>query len=390
MNILFAVAILVALFVYGSINYYVGLQVWQTLKCFIPILSSRVYWPLFWLIALSYLIARFAAKFLPDVIEYILTVIGAYWIGALVYFLLILILIKASGLVLRSLDKKLCFLPVWFKQGQASSVIGLLVILMVSGILIYGTLNARSPKVTHYDISIAKNANGITGLHAVAVSDVHLGTIIQRDRLKKMVDMINSLNPDIIFIAGDLIDGDISPFNKQSMADELKRLNPKYGVFFSPGNHERYEGHLEDIAKSLSEAGINVLMDRSLKVADSFYIIGREDIEANRRGNKARKKLNELTESIDKSLPVILLDHQPSKLEEPAAQGIDLQLSGHTHKGQMYPFNYITGKIFEKDWGYLKKDSFQLIVSSGFGTWGPPIRVGNRAELVDISIRFKD
>jgi predicted MPP superfamily phosphohydrolase len=152
-----------------------------------------------------------------------------------------------------------------------------------------------------------------------------------------MVDMINSLNPDIIFIAGDLIDGDISPFNKQSMADELKRLNPKYGVFFSPGNHERYEGHLEDIAKSLSEAGINVLMDRSLKVADSFYIIGREDIEANRRGTRQGKSLMKLTESIDKSLPVILLDHQPSKLEEPAAQGIDLQLSGHTHKGQMVP-----------------------------------------------------
>lgn len=390
MGNVFPFAIILVLFVYGAINYYVGLKGWQTLASFIPFLSSRVYWPVFWLVAFSYFIAKFAARFLPGAIEYVLTVIGSYWLGALVYFVLILLFIKAAALVAGILDKKLGFLPSWFKQGQAASIIGLIVILLVSGILIYGTLNARNPKITHYDISIAKQANGMPGLHAVAVSDIHLGTLLQKDRLKKMVDMIISLDPDIVFIAGDIIDEDIGPFIKQNMADELKRLKPEYGVFFTPGNHEYYGGHLEDITKSISEAGINVMRDRGIKVADSFYVVGREDSSVNRNGSKTRKKLSEITIGIDKSLPVIVLDHQPSNLGEPTAQGIDLQLSGHTHKGQMFPFNLITGKIFEKDWGYLKKDNFQLIVSSGFGTWGPPIRVGNRAELVDISIRFKD
>jgi hypothetical protein len=384
MGILLSVAILIVLFSFGILNYYVGLKGWQTLKGIIPFLSKKAYWPVLWLLAYSYIVARFAEKFLPETIVYLLTIIGAYWLGALVYFLLIILLLN----LVKLLDKKLGFLPPTLKKSKVSSIIGLIVILAVSGILIYGTWNVHNPKINHYDISIPKQANGLNELHAVAVSDVHLGTIIHKEHLKKMIDMINAQNPDIVFIAGDIIDEDIGPFIKQNMSSEFKRLKPKYGIFFSPGNHEYYGGQLDDIVTNLKGAGINVLKDRYLKVANSFYVVGREDKAISRTGNKFRKDLSDLTGNIDKSLPIILLDHQPSNLGEPASQGVDLQISGHTHRGQMFPFNFVTDKIFEEDWGYLKKDNFQLIVSSGFATWGPPIRVGNRAELVDITIRF--
>ncbi len=93
-------------------------------------------------------------------------------------------------------------------------------------------------------------------------------------------------------------------------------------------------------------------------------------------------------EGVDTSNPVLLLDHQPQNLDEAEKLGIDLQLSGHTHKGQFFPNNLITNRIFENDWGYLHKESLQVIVSSGFGTWGPPIRIGNKPEIVEILIRF--
>ncbi|HBW35391.1 MAG TPA: metallophosphoesterase, partial [Desulfosporosinus sp.] len=103
-----------------------------------------------------------------------------------------------------------------------------------------------------------------------------------------------------------------------------------------------------------------------------------------------RQDLETLMQGVNRSLPVLLMDHQPSQLAEPVEQGVDLQVSGHTHRGQMFPIQFITSRIFENDWGYLRKGDFQLIVSSGYGTWGPPVRIGNTPEIVDITIRFSE
>jgi len=140
----------------------------------------------------------------------------------------------------------------------------------------------------------------------------------------------------------------------------------------------------------LNRSGIQVLRDEYTIIANSFYVVGRDDLISKRLGGKERANLSELLEGIDKSLPIILLDHQPQKLTEPHIEGVDLQLSGHTHKGQFFPNNLITGKIFEIDWGYLKKDDYQIIVTSGYGTWGPPIKIGNSSEIIDIKITFSD
>lgn len=130
------------------------------------------------------------------------------------------------------------------------------------------------------------------------------------------------------------------------------------------------------------------MRDECRKIAGSFYLVGRDYQYGEGFAGPGRRELSRLMTGVDRSLPVIMLDHQPSNLGEGQEQGVDLQISGHTHRGQLFPFNLLTRRLFETDWGCLQKGGFQLIVSCGYGTWGPPIRVGSVPEIVDINIRF--
>jgi uncharacterized protein len=192
----------------------------------------------------------------------------------------------------------------------------------------------------------------------------------------------------VILFAGDVFDENIESSNKQQVSDNFRKLSAPYGVFAALGNHEYMGGNAEDAINYLGEAGVMVLKDRFQEIAGSFYVIGRDDLSGARYSGAPRQDLITLLQGVDRSLPMILMDHQPSKLEEPVKQGIDLQLSGHTHAGQLFPIRFITRRIFADDWGLLRKGDFNLIVSSGYGTWGPPIRLGNTPEVVDIMIKF--
>jgi predicted MPP superfamily phosphohydrolase len=199
--------------------------------------------------------------------------------------------------------------------------------------------------------------------------------------------MINSLEPDIILLPGDVVDEDIGPVIKQNAGELLRTLKAKYGVYAVTGNHE-YIGGVEPSVEYLTEHGLIVLRDKTVKVADSFYIIGREDRASKGFAGIRRKPLNQLIEGVDKNLPVILMDHQPLRLEEAEVSGIDLQLSGHTHHGQLWPFNFITKKLYEVSMGYKQKGNTHYYVSCGVGSWGPPVRTGNRPEIVQKTLNF--
>jgi predicted MPP superfamily phosphohydrolase len=211
---------------------------------------------------------------------------------------------------------------------------------------------------------------------------------VHNGRLLKLVEMIKELQPDLVLLPGDVIDENPGPFLEQDMVASLRRLAPEYGIYAVPGNHDYIGRQSEEIVRHLQGAGVHVLRDEYVKVAGSFYLVGRDDRSRGRFTGKERRGLDEIMQGVDRSLPVILMDHQPFQLEQAEGQGVDIQLSGHTHLGQMFPNNLITRKIFEVDWGYLRKGSLQVIVSSGFGTWGPPIRVGNSPEVVGINIHF--
>ena len=364
--------------IYGAGNYYIGTRFFQS---FSSALSPYAvyYWVAVAVLALSPFIARLVKRDTQSAFFNSAAMVGDYWLAVFYYLILFWAIVDLIRLVTRG-----ALLP--------SPYLGLGIAFLVIALLSYGTWNARQPRITRYDIAVPKQANGLVELRAVLVADIHLGTTISNERLEHMVEQINQLNPDIVFFAGDIIDGDISKFAEEAMPKILSKLTPRLGSFAIFGNHEHIGGHAELAMKHLTEAGITVLRDKYVKVNDQFYVVGREDHSDNHMrgslGGRQRLGLPQLMEGVDHNLPIILLDYQPSNLGEPESNGADLQLSGHTHYGQFFPNNLVTGKIFEVDWGYLKKGNLQVIVSCGFGTWGPPIRIGSYSEIVDIVIRF--
>jgi len=261
------------------------------------------------------------------------------------------------------------------------------VVIFTAVLLVYGTWNARNLKVTSYEINIPKQAGSLSRLHIALISDTHLGAIIDQ-RQKKIIDTVNSLNPDLVLFPGDIID-DIIFFEKYGIYNDLQKIKSKYGIYASLGNHDFLSKDLRLNIDGLNKAGIKLLRDSSIKVADSFYIIGREDKSSAMSNGKKRAELGKLMQGMDLKLPVILLDHRPIDLEEAKSAGVDLQLSGHTHKGQFFPINLITHKIFTVDYGYLQTESLQVIVTSGAAIWGPPLRIGSSCEVVDLIVNFK-
>jgi uncharacterized protein len=372
--------LLICLFfaLYGALNYYIGLRGWQLLANRLYFLHVSVYWSIFAIIVLSSLIAVLGKKFLPDMIREFFSVIGSYWIAAMVYLLFFIVIID----LVRLLDRRIGLLRVFQNNSNYTLTLGLGIIIFVIGLLVYGTWNVGNLKVTSYQIHIPKPAGNIQRLHIVMISDLHLNDIGVKRR-QKIIDTVNQLHPELVLIPGDIV-----PPETDKIAGDFRKIKSKYGIYASLGNHD-YFGDVEYLVNQLHQAGINVLRDSSVKIADSFYLIGRDDKSFEGITRKKRQQLANLLAGINRELPLIMLDHQPINLEEARAAGVDLQLSGHTHQGQFFPFNLITNKVFKIDYGYLKTGNFQLIVSSGAGTWGPPIRIGSSSEIVDIMVSFK-
>jgi hypothetical protein len=159
------------------------------------------------------------------------------------------------------------------------------------------------------------------------------------------------------------------------------------GVFGITGNHE-YIGGVEEAVAYLEEHGIRMLRDTCIILRGGITLCGREDRSSMQFGGLRRKGLGELLKDVDRTRPVIMMDHQPFDLDSVAKAGVDVQLSGHTHHGQLWPLNYITKVVYEQSWGYLRKSGTQFYVSSGAGSWGPPVRLGNRPEIVVLTLHF--
>jgi predicted MPP superfamily phosphohydrolase len=246
-------------------------------------------------------------------------------------------------------------------------------------LMTYGNINYRNIKRTELTIKTDKISEA-DNLKIVAVSDLHLGYGIGVKEFQKWVELINKENPDAVLLAGDVIDNSFRPIYKQNFAEIFGKIKNKYGIFLAPGNHE----YISNIHKSIDffdKVGVTMLKDSSVLVNDMFYIIGRDD---HSRSN--RKTLTELTSSLDNSKPIIVVDHQPFNLDEIVKNNIDLQISGHTHFGQVFPINLITKLMFELPYGYLQRENSHIYVTSGIGSWGGKFRIGTRSEYVVINV----
>jgi len=207
----------------------------------------------------------------------------------------------------------------------------------------------------------------------VMMSDLHLGYHNRRDELHRWIEEINAEQPDLVLIAGDIIDGSMRPLIDQQMHEEFQRL--KAPVYACIGNHEYYSG--EPRARQFyQDAGIHLLQDSCAVVGD-LCIIGRDD-----RTNQHRQSLGKLMQSADRSKYCILLDHQPYHLEQAERQQIDFQFSGHTHHGQVWPISWITEHIYECAFGSHQRGNTHYYISSGLGIWGGKFRIGTRSEYI--------
>jgi len=378
----FFIGILTIFFsIYIAVNYYVGLHFFRSAQDLIEPYSF-FYWAGYAFLAVSLFVTRLGRRLFPGYINDLVAITGDYWLAATYYSFLIWVVADILHFLVDLIYPDQT-------NGYPSFYWGFGILSLVAALLIYGTWNARHPRVTHYDIAIKKTAHGLPKLHAVMVSDIHLGLVIDNDRLDEMVNSINELDPDIVFLAGDTIDEDVKLFLDQKMPEVLGKLRSKYGVYAVLGNHEYIGGNSELAIDYLRQAGVIVLVDGHIKVNNQFYVVGRDDRMAGNMTGKHRLDLSRVMGGIDHSLPIILLDHQPHNLKEGQRNGVDLQLSGHTHNGQFFPNNLLAKRIFENSWGYLRKGEYQVIVSSGYGTWGPPIRIGNYSEIIDLNISFE-
>ncbi len=370
--------------VIGLVSTYIYMRGLQS----IPSGSSlrNAYTVVFWIIALSFFGGRLLENVRASALSDVLVWMGSFWIAAMLYLLLAVVLLDLA----RFFNHFFPFFPslITDHYDRAKYITSACILGIVGLLLIAGHINSIIPCTRKLNLRIAKSAGDLKRLNIVAASDIHLGTIVGRARMDSIVKTINSLRPDLVLLPGDIVDEDVAPVIKQNLGEALTKIESRFGVYGVTGNHE-YIGGVERACDYLTSHDIVILRDQSIKIADSIYIVGREDLSKNRLAGKKRRELSEIMREVDTRCPVILMDHQPSALNEAAKQGVDLQLSGHTHKGQLWPINYIVHAIYELDWGYKKIGDTHYYVSSGVGTWGPPIRIGSRSEIVQIQIEFE-
>lgn len=369
---------LIAFAIFASINSYLFLRGWQALPG--NSLIHSVYAVVFVLCAFSFFIVLAFGQKMPQVLSAVFENIGGFWMVSLLYFLVVVLFAD----LLRGTDYIFGIFPAFIKTHYALAKILYLgfVLAVLLTFSIIGYIRFIHPQVVHLNLTIPKNSDRVDKLSMVVVSDVHLGDMIRKGRLVKYVDLINKQKPDIILIAGDLFDRNLHSVEEQHMDTVLQKLKATYGVYAVLGNHE-YFGDVNRAAEYMKRSGIKLLVDSSVNIDNKFILIGRDDLT-----NRRRKPLKDLISEVDKSLPLILLDHQPSKLSDAVENKIDVQLSGHTHNGQIYPFSLIVAKFYELVYGYKKIGNTHFYVSSGLGLWGAPIRLGTQSEIVNLNLKF--
>lgn len=360
---------------YGLANFYIGNRIANTIKPGLEFnLSLFVYIPIL-LLTVSSLVAYLQ----PAKNWKIIGTMGLYWFALVILALFILGATDLLLFLISHMTKNGISFPILLTLRIIDAI--LLVILFVTGIH-----TANYIKITPYEITI-DSANRADSLKIAMFSDLHLGYINGSNRMKEIVEKINSLHPDIVVIPGDFFDGNYNAVqNPQEIISLLRQMKSTNGTYLSWGNHDAGDTY-EDMKKFILSANITILEDEAVMIEDKIALAGRKDSFPIGYQGDGRKDISLKLQKISDSLPVIVLDHQPSQMGE--YKHADLILSGHTHQGQVFPFNLVTKKAFTVDYGYYENDGKKIIVTSGVGTWGPPIRIGTKSEIVEIIVNFE-
>ncbi len=327
--------------------------------------------------------------------------LGNYWLGTFLYILLTVIIVDLIRVILKRMkcidQKKLASRKLFVANGT-------ICIAVIISLTAYGITNAHHIRTTSYDVNVEKDCDGTASLNIVLAADLHLGYNIGEWHMKKMVEKINRLHPDIVCIAGDIFDNEYDAIQSpEETAATLAQIKSRYGVYACYGNHDIDEKILAGFTfhkkgkkmsdprmdEFLKNAGITLLKDETVLVDDKFYLTGRADYERPGRGITTRMTPEEITAGMDLSKPVIVIDHEPREMDALSSAGVDLDLCGHTHDGQMFPGNLTINLLWDNPYGYKTYGKMQQIVTSGVGVFGPYMRVGTKSEIVQITVDFQ-
>ena len=311
---------------------------------------------------------------LPEVLLFI----NSFWLAALLYLLLLSALGEAGFLIRRIIG-----LPEINASGKlyVFGMIWLFMIILLAG----GYSNAELIRTRNINIAVPGKIKSNSGLRITILADLHLNRLSRPDKLLKLTEQINSTSPDIVLIAGDLIDHNLDIVIKRDLLSFLSGINSALGVFACAGNHDYISGGIDHLSGRLEKYGIRMLRD-SVFSLPGISIIGRDEVSAEFFAGRKRKNLDEIMQGIPRGHIIIVMDHQPRSFNEAVDNGIDLLVSGHTHHGQLFPVNLITSLVFLKSYGLKNKNRTWLYVTSGAGTWGPPVRIGNAPEIAVITL----
>lgn len=325
--------------------------------------------------------------------------ISTYWIGIMLYSLLYVVLFDLLRLIAKHTKLKNTLL---FSRGSVISI-GSVVVACAVATCLYGIFNAQNIKVNEYSVTVNKSCGSDKHLKAVLVADLHMGYAIGVDHITNMVKKINEQNADIVIIAGDIFDNSYDGMDDpEGIKAQLKSIKSKYGVYAVYGNHDIDEKilmgftfdwggkqlHSEKMTNFMKECNIKLINDESVLINDEFYLVGRRDTDKPGTEDGTRAEISELTKDLDKTKPIFVLSHEPDELQKTADAGADIDFSGHTHDGQLFPGNLTIGLFWENPCGMIKKDNMYSIVTSGVGVYGTFMRVGTDAEICSVDIDF--
>lgn len=260
----------------------------------------------------------------------------------------------------------------WLRISYPFAFLGLV------GLAVY---NAYVPTVVRYQVSLDKPL--AQPLRIGVASDTHLGELFGAKQLDRLAELFNQENVDLILLPGDIMDDNLIAFHQENMAPHLAKLKAPLGVYATLGNHDFF-GAQQSIAQEIRRAGIQVLWDQAVEIDGKFTIIGRNDDLAH-----GRPSAEQLLVGVNTELPVFLMDHRPTEIEQHSKLPIDIQVSGHAHKGQVFPASLITKMMYRLHYGYEKIGLGHYFVTSGYGFWGIPFRLGSQSEVFIIEVSGK-
>lgn len=364
--------------VYAWAHIYLGRRTLAFLRTFWPGLRARPFWmasaagPL--CLGLGGLLSWYPMQ-----------CVGFIWLGVVMYATLGLLLVDAGGWCLRRMGA----FATPQARTRARQIAGCVLAALVAATVGLGMVHARQIQVRTIAFSIEKSTT-LDGLRVAVVSDLHLGDANGPREVQKMVETINGMQADLVCLVGDTVDTHL-PDHAPQCAAELRKLQSRYGVYACLGNHDvdaLTSGSNAQVLAFLQAANVQVLADEAVLIDDAFYLVGRLDEEPIGVGETNRKPPQELTAALDKSKPILMMDHRPKEYRAVAMAGVDVDMSGHSHGGQLFPVTLLTDAMYELNWGYRQMGNLHAVTTCGFGFWGPPMRIGTDCEIVRMDIAF--